>query len=411
MNRPATYPKKASLIPITMSSIAAEAIEKLNGATHSTAYDKFLNSILDQQKEYPAPIPVISIVQNDKTLPFLTLKSFSLWQGKQKSKKTTALALIISSFIEPNRYDSGIYFKSNIEGKVIWFDNEQGESYAARTMRLILSLSGNRKSDKLIYSDLREFSPNERLEIIREAIKQTPGVRLVVIDGLVDLLTDFMDSQEGHTLTTEILKLCSQHDIHIAGVLHQNKNDKNARAHIGTISSQKCEIEISTEVDTYDRSQSNVICVNSRGLPFDTFSIRWDAGSLPCICHQGEPGVSLTTKANMQLERSREIAEAIFKPFAALSHADAIKAIMNATGKSESTAKRTLKDFQLWDFITKSEDGLYRIFIKKGSRVHEGSNEVHEPGSDRVHSSPYRGDEPEPDPSDTNTLTKMNPDP
>ena len=56
--------------------------------TEESYYNKFKRSIMDQAKEYPLPVPIISIVQNGGTLPLLTLKSFSLWQGKQKSKKT-----------------------------------------------------------------------------------------------------------------------------------------------------------------------------------------------------------------------------------------------------------------------------------------------------------------------------------
>jgi len=344
------------------------------------AYQNFLSSILDQKKEYPLPVPVISMLQDGATIPMLTLKSFSLWQGKQKSKKTTALAMAIATFLSGDKSNEPVQFVGSIEGDVLWFDNEQGESYAARTMKLILKLAGQEYSKKFTYCDLREFSPKERIEIIKAAITANPNTRLVVIDGLVDLLSDFMDAGEGHAVTTNILKLCSQFNVHIAGVLHQNKNDKNARAHIGTISSQKCEIEIATEVDPNDRSQTQVICVNSRGLPFDTFSIRWDKGSLPCINQEWSAEKASDTKAAKNYERSKEIAEAVFKPLSALSHADAVKAIMNAANKSESTAKRLLKDFMGWDFITKSQDGNYRIKAAQGSKVHEGSKQVHDPG-------------------------------
>lgn len=63
-------------------------------------HDKFLRSIMDHEKDYPLPVPVLSIQQNDSCIPFLTLKSFSLWQGKQKSKKTTALALAVAAFLK-----------------------------------------------------------------------------------------------------------------------------------------------------------------------------------------------------------------------------------------------------------------------------------------------------------------------
>lgn len=328
-------------------------------------YAMFQQSILDQSKEYPSPVAVINLFQRDEYLPFLTLKSFSLWQGKQKSKKTTVLAIAIAAFISQYISDEGTHFAGALDGIVLFFDTEQGESYAARTMKLILKLAGLQTSSRLIYCDLREFSPTERIKIIEAAIDNTPNVRLVVVDGLVDLLNDFMDASEGHLTITEMLKLSSKYNIHVAGVLHQNKNDKNARAHIGSIASQKCELEVSTEVDTKDRAQSIVSCMNSRGMPFEPFAIRWDKGSLPCINQQWDQLKETNAKANRNYEKAKEEAEAIFKPPTALTHTQAIKAITVVTLKSESTVKRTISDWLAWDLIVKNEDGFYRLFTKE----------------------------------------------
>ena len=371
-----------SIKPITHKSIG----ESLNNFLNKTHFDgaieiddkyrkMFKDSILDHSKNYPAPVPVININQNNELIPFLTLKSFSLWQGKQKSKKTTALALTVAAFMQGANNSDENTFQGAIDGTCIFIDNEQGESYAARTMKLILSLAGLQSSPKLIYCDLREYSPKERIKIIQAAIECTPNVKLVVIDGLVDLLTDFMDAGEGHLTITDILKLCSLYDIHIAGVLHQNKNDKNARAHVGTIASQKCEVEISTDVDTNDRAQSIVSCINSRGMPFEPFAIRWDKGCLPCVSNDWNASVAEHQKATKSFNKGKEIAEAIFTPLASLSHSESISSIRNIIMKSESTAKRMLDDFQFWGYITKGEDGKYRKNMSEGSRVQKGSNE------------------------------------
>lgn len=336
----------------------------------------FLQSIMDQDKEYPDPESLITIIQGDEPIPFLTLKSFSLWQGKAKSKKTTMLALAIAAFIRPTPLSDSIRFECASPGKVLFFDTEQGESYAAKTMKLILKLAELTTSTNLIYCDLREFSPTDRIRIIEAGVTYTPGAKLLVIDGVVDLLTDFMDPGEGHMTITNLVRLCSVHNIHIAGVLHQNKNDKNARAHVGTISSQKCEIEISTEVDTNDRSQSIVSCINSRGLPFEPFAIRWDKGSLPCVVQGWTTGAVADEKAAQKMIAVKDVAKSVFKPFAPLRNKEAIEGLMNATSKSESAAKRYLKDLMGWGFVTKGNtDGLYRINTELGSRVHEGSNE------------------------------------
>ena len=250
----------------------------------------FKNAILDQTKEYPPPLAVINLLHNGANLAFLTKKSFSLWQGKQKSKKTTGLAIAVASMIAVDKSSDLIRFECAEPGSVLFFDCEQGQSYAARTMRLVLKLANIQTSDNLIYCDLRELNPSERLEVIEAGIESTPGTKLVVIDGLVDLMVDFMDAKEGHNIITSILKLCSKFDIHIAGVLHQNKGQsKDARAHVGSIASQKCEVEIMVEVDGQDRGQSVITCKESRGLPFEDFAIRWDKGELPRIVQQYIP--------------------------------------------------------------------------------------------------------------------------
>lgn len=323
--------------------------------------NKFRASILDQSKDYPLPQAIINFVCQGICIPLFTSKSYSLHQGKQKSKKTTGLALMIADYIRSSPSEAQIRFECAIPGVVLFIDTEQGESYAARTMRLILKIAGLDSSEKLIYCDLREHPAADRRKIIEAGIRLTPNMKLVVIDGIVDLMTDFMDPVEGHMTITHLVSLCSHYDIHIAGVLHQNKNDKNARAHVGTISSQKCEMEIATEIDPDDRAQSIVSCVNSRGLPFEPFAIRWDKGSLPEINQDWTSGARQEGKTARKVESAKMIAEAVFKPLAAVSPTDAIKAVMEITFKSESTAKRYIADLVGWGMITQGPDKKYRL--------------------------------------------------
>ncbi len=333
-----------------------------------TDYEKFRLSILDQTKDYPPPIPVITVKQKGEMVSFLTLKSFSLWQGKQKSKKTTALAIVVAGFLMGN-VDRlpGVQFVGAIDGSVLYFDTEQGESYAARTMKLILKLADCVSSPRLIYSDTREFSPTERIRIIRAGIANTPNVKLVVIDGLVDLMNDFMNAGEGHMVMTQLLNYCSQFDIHIAGVLHQNKADKNARAHIGTIASQKCEVEITTEVDSEDKTKSVVSCRDSRDLPIEEFAIQWEKGSLPCICQDWKTTVDNVAqrKLSWNIKCGEELATTIFGPLTALSNTEVVKGIMINKDRSESTAKRYLIDLLMWGIVVKGNDGNYRLNTDK----------------------------------------------
>lgn len=371
-------------------------IEILEGKKPIPAADRdlenFRSCILDQTEQYPMPVPVISIAQDGEEIPLLTLKGFSLWQGKQKSKKTTVLALTIASFINgPADTDQDTYIKPVLTGNVLWFDTEQGQSYAARTMNLILKLAGKQQSPRLAYCDLREYSPDERLQLILTGIKNTPDLKLVVIDGLVDLMNDFMDAKQGHNLITTILKLCSQFNVHIAGVLHQNKSreDKSARAHVGTIASQKCEVEISAEADTKDMSISKITCLNCRGLPFKDFMIRWEKGSLPAIVENNDQTVQKPGRAYSQ---GIEVLEAVFKPLTAHTRTEAENAIMNVLKVSESTAKRRMTELINWKMIEKGEDNRYRR-VQGSEGFKKGSLSLSKEGS---HTPLYIGCEPDP---------------
>lgn len=342
--------------------------------------EKFKSSILDQKKEYPLPVPVINLHQNGSSIPLFTKKSLSLLQGKQKTKKTTVLAIAVASMLRENERDEEtVFFSAPENGTVLFIDTEMGESYGARQMNLVLKIAGVDTSERLIYCDFRELTPKERMEAIKAGIECTPNIKLVVIDGVVDLLNDFMDAKEGHLAVTELLKLCSFYNIHITVVLHQNKADKNARAHIGTISSQKCEIEISTEIDPDDRNQSIVSCVNSRGLPFEQFAIRWDKGSLPCINQDWSPSGKTEIKEIKKYEDSKNIMDSVFTPISSYSFTEAKDHIMKSTMKSESTAKRLLNEWKSWGLISLGPDGRYRKNNNQGSKVHDGSNAVHEP--------------------------------
>lgn len=263
-----------------IEALKAEALSVIK----PTPLDLFKKSVMDQTRDYPAPAPLMYLVQNGEKFPHRTKKSFSLQQGKQKSKKTTELALEAAAYINPVTSDENIHFECVEPGVVLFFDCEQGESYAARTMKTILKLAGLETSKRLIYCDLRGLTPKDRMSAIEAGIESTDGVRWVIIDGLVDVMTDFMSAEEGHSIITDILSLCSKFDIHVTGVLHQNKGvSKDARAHVGSIAGQKCEVEVMVERDPEDSTISIVSAKESRGLPFKDFAIKWEKGGLPFI--------------------------------------------------------------------------------------------------------------------------------
>lgn len=100
-------------------------------------------------------------------------------------------------------------------------------------MQRILRLAGlpiGREPEHLQFSHLRPIAdPNDRREIIRYIIYNTPSVGLVVIDGIRDLMLDINNSTEATKLVGDLMQWTSEQNIHIQTVLHLNKGDDNAR--------------------------------------------------------------------------------------------------------------------------------------------------------------------------------------
>jgi hypothetical protein len=348
---------KPDLISCTdlLDAVAREA-EEINSIPESegplTPLEKFKRSLLKPGHEYPLPEPVMSLVCNNKSYALMTLKSLSLWQGKAKSRKTTVLALIVAAYISEIQSNDIIKLMPGIRGKVLFCDLEQGQGYAACTMKRILQIAELESSDRLLYSDLRTFTSEERLEIIEAALFSDPDIRLVIIDGYVDLLQDFMNAAEGQELITRMGSWASRFNVHIAGVLHQNKADKNARAHVGSIAVQKSEAEFMVEVDPKQRVRSIVHANATRGVPIKPFAIVWPIGSLPMIDQtlSDQPG---------EQEKHVELVDKIFDPAIGIRYGVSCEKI-KAEAKCETTkAKEILKEMLRSGLVIK--DGkLYR---------------------------------------------------
>lgn len=204
--------------------------------------------------------------------PAMTAGNFSQIIGKAKSGKTILLGSIVASFVN-NCTQLGAIKGSLPENKhnVLYFDTEQSLYHATRSVKRICSQAGITNPVNLIAYALRPLTPAERLSAIEEKLSQTDNLGLVAIDGIRDLLTiGINDEAEATSLTSKFLKWTSDYNIHLILLLHQNKNDLNARGHIGTEVLNKAETTLSVTKDAKN-DIFIVSCEYSRDIPFDDF--------------------------------------------------------------------------------------------------------------------------------------------
>lgn len=272
--------------------------------------------------------PVVLMV-DDATIG--TLGNFSASIGKAKSKKTFNVSAIVASALTNSTI---LHYRSIFpedKRKVLYVDTEQGRYHCQNVLKRILrlaDLSEDKEPDNLVMLALRKYSPKMRLAIVEHAIGTIPDLGLVVIDGIRDFLYDINSPGESTDIISKLMQWTDDRQIHIHTILHQNKNDENARGHIGTELNNKAETIMQVEVDKDDKTISCVEAIHIRDREFEPFAFRINECALP------EPVESYISKEKKlgrptkePFEPYKEIPESVHR--AAL---DAIFADGNITG-------------------------------------------------------------------------------
>ena len=225
--------------------------------------------------------PVVLLVDS---IGIGTLGNISASVGKAKSGKTFNVLAIVSTVLSNKAilgYSANLPINKN---RVLYFDTEQSRFHCNKVMNRIAALSGlseEKLQERLYYFMLREFSVNERVNLIDNALKNIANIGLIVIDGLRDLLYDFNCPIESSKLINKLMLWSSQYMLHIHTVLHLNKADSNPRGHLGSELQQKCESILHVQ-----KKESNVCMVNpllTRDKEFNSFTFRINENGIPEI--------------------------------------------------------------------------------------------------------------------------------
>ncbi len=151
-----------------------------------------------------------------------------------------------------------------------------------RALRLA-KLPTDTHPENLKFAALRQLTPSLRLEVIEQAIINTPGVGLVIIDGVRDLMYDINCAKESTDLIGKLMEWTDKFQIHIHTVLHLNKSDDNARGHVGTELNNKAETVLQISRSKTDDTVSEVCAAMIRAAEFDPFAFRVNDYGLPEI--------------------------------------------------------------------------------------------------------------------------------
>lgn len=221
-----------------------------------------------------------------------TLGNFSASIGKAKSKKTFNVAALTAAALTNGTV---LHYRASFPEEkrgILYIDTEQGRPHCQQVLQRILRLAGlpeEQDPDNMVMLTLRKFPPDMRLAIVDHAIGTIPHLGLVIIDGIRDLLYDINSPKEATDIISRFMQWTDDRQIHIHTILHQNKNDENARGHIGTELNNKAETVMQVEVDKEERSISVVEAIHIRDREFEPFAFRINSETLPELVEPYQP--------------------------------------------------------------------------------------------------------------------------
>lgn len=205
-------------------------------------------------------------------------------QENLKSKKTFNVSAIVASALSGKEV---LRYKAELppcKNRILYIDTEQSKYHCHKVLHRILSLAGlptDQENDRIEFFVLREYTPDQRRDIITWALHEEENIGLVIIDGIRDLIHDINSPSESLDIINELMRWSSYYELHIHTVLHLNKGDDNTRGHIGTELNNKAETVLQVSKNSENGRISEVRAMHIRDKEFMPFAFEIGEDSLP----------------------------------------------------------------------------------------------------------------------------------
>lgn len=329
--------------------------------------NKFLWECLRLNIEDKPEKPPILISINGKR--FSTEGNISMITGKAKSKKTFLNTAIAAAAISDKEI---LGFSNNgIKQKVLYFDTEQSIYDSWIVLDRIHKLSGTSNTEDLFYFPIKTSSPGDRLDIIDKIVNNEDfkDCNFIIIDGIRDLLFDFNSPEESIKLVTKLMKWTENLNKHILTVLHQNKGNENARGHLGSELTNKCETTVSVKKEESDSYISTVKAEYTRGKEFEDFSFRINDEGIPVKTSKPEKdSIAKVSPEKFDTKMHQKVLTEVFKNNQPFSSGDFISILRikwseNNVEFGNSKCRDFLSFYLSEEFlINKGSDKKFRLY-------------------------------------------------
>jgi hypothetical protein len=206
-----------------------------------------------------------------------TKGNYICFSGKPKNGKSTYVSAAIASFIKGvDVFKMSLKFKGE-NSKVALFDTESGTTTFYKHINQIKTLAGVTDevfTSKLDAYRLRGASAAYIIQCLKKHIENNPNCKCYVIDGLLDLITDFNNITECKILTDWLKEITEIHNLLFIVVIHLGRKENMTLGHIGAFADRYAQSTLKVEKNVKENCFELTASLLRESDDFDAINIR-----------------------------------------------------------------------------------------------------------------------------------------
>lgn len=324
-------------------------------------YHQTLSALSSCEINLNNPPPKAEVLISVKGVPLGTQGNIFCITGSEGTGKSNYIASIIAGSLQ-NKAEYidtlGLEITPNKhQDAILYYDTEQSEVQLFKNVNNLLRRANlKEKPDYFRAYCLTGMSRNERLLSIVQSIDlfyyRYGAIRMIVIDGIADLVKGANDENESVAVVEELYRLAGIYNTCIVTVLHFIPNRLKLRGHLGSELQRKSATILSIEKE--ENSEVSVVkALKVRdGSPLDVplMQFKWDK-ELQMHCYLGEK--SKQEKDKRKTKDLETVAKEIFEKKSSWNYGDLCVELQNFMEVKERTAKNYIKYMREKEIIVK----------------------------------------------------------
>jgi len=326
-----------------------------------TDYKPQIDDLLLKRRYNPNYIPtkedIIMTISNRHTG---SVENFVTFSGLPKTGKSSFIAgLVASAFVPYEVFSMKIHLPKERK-KICYFDTESSDYDFYRQINKIKGFCELSELPSTFNAfQVREDASASIRRMIERYLELNPDCAVIVIDGLLDLLTNYNDERESSLLAKWLKKITKVFKVLVITVLHQSKSNLSTTGHIGAASDRFAQ----STLDIVKDRDKNTYVLSSRFMrsdsDFDPITLMNFNGIFQQVETETNKPVIIKKASDMDDMEIKRLCNLIVT--LPMDYNDIVNEIIERTANGKIFAKNLVKIWISKSFIIKDHNNKYKM--------------------------------------------------